>query len=219
MARSLTRLTYTLLGDGSSDRALMPVLEWLLGQLAGSLPIEGAWADTGLAPHKLENLREKMEFALDFFPSDILFVHRDAESQPPNFRHEEISGAGDPLVNLLLVRPTQLVAVVPVRMMESWLLIDENAIRFGAGNPNGLNRLTLPRLKTLEKLDSKKVLHELVIQASGLQGRHLKKLDVTHSVQRVSEAIKDFSPLFKLSSFQRLQSDLRAALHQLRYLD
>ena len=33
-------LRYTLLADGSSDRALLPILTWLLRQYCGAIPIQ-----------------------------------------------------------------------------------------------------------------------------------------------------------------------------------
>ena len=48
--------------------------------------------------------------------------------------------------------PVRHVLVIPVRMTEAWLLIDELALRRAAGNPNGRNPLDLPALKDLEAL-------------------------------------------------------------------
>lgn len=36
----MQELRYTLLADGSSDRALLPILTWLLRQSCGAIPIE-----------------------------------------------------------------------------------------------------------------------------------------------------------------------------------
>jgi hypothetical protein len=44
------------------------------------------------------------------------------------------------------VEDMPVVCVVPVRMMEAWLLIDEMAIRRVAGNPNGRIPIELPVL-------------------------------------------------------------------------
>ena len=37
----MQELRYTLLADGSSDRALLPILTWLLRQYCGVIPIGG----------------------------------------------------------------------------------------------------------------------------------------------------------------------------------
>ncbi len=218
MRKQRIHLRYTLLGDGTSDKALMPVLDWLLQHLAGSLPVEGMWADVARAPQKPANLRERVLFALDYFPADILFIHRDAEAQPPQLRHDEIRTVHDEIGHVLASQDTKAVAVVPVRMMEAWLLFDEQAIRFASGNPNGLVKLKLPKAKALESLpDPKKTLRGILEQASELQGRHRKKFDSSHGVQRVASSIGDFSPLLQLKAFQRLKSDLEAVLRQLGF--
>ncbi len=215
MPKQRIHLRYTLLGDGTSDRALMPVLDWLLSQLAGSLPVEGMWADISRAPQKPSNLRERVLFALDYFPADILFIHRDAEAQPPELRHGEVRAVSDELSHLLASQDVKTVAVVPIRMMEAWLLFDEPAIRLAAGNPHGLVKLKLPKVKALEGLsDPKMILRDVLVQATELQGRHRRKFDIPHSVQRVASSICDFSPLLHLKAFQRLKADLEAVLRQ-----
>lgn len=213
-------LRYTLLGDGNSDRALMPILEWLLHHLAGSLPVEGMWADISRAPQKPSTLRERILFALDFFPADIVFVHRDAEAQCPELRHDEVRAASVELAHVLTSQNAATVAVVPVRMMEAWLLFDEQAIRFAAGNPHGLVKLKLPRTRTLEKLPSpKSALRDILVQATELRGRHLRNFDVPHGIHRVASAVGDFTPLLQLKAFQRLKADLREVLRQQGFID
>lgn len=95
-------------------------------------------------------------------------------------------------------------------MTEAWLLSDEAAIRHAAGNRSGRQPLDLPELTQLERLpDPKAVLHELLRQASGLQGRRLKQFRVTQSAQRVASLIADFSHLRQLSAFRMLESAMQ----------
>jgi hypothetical protein len=72
-------------------------------------------------------------------PFDIAFVHRDAEAQPAEARRAEISLGAQ---NAGITQP--VVPVVPVRMTEAWLLLDEQMIRTVAGRPNGTGSLGLP---------------------------------------------------------------------------
>ncbi len=59
------------------------------------------------------------------------------------------------------------ILIVPVRMQEPWLLFDEQAIRWAAGNPGGKTALALPRLTQLESLpDPKETLYGLLVTAS-----------------------------------------------------
>ena len=93
-------------------------------------------------------------------------------------------------------------------MQEAWLLTDESALRKAAGNPEGRQRLEMPDLKTLEDLQNpKQVLHQLLREASGLQGRHLKRFrqEVRSRVHLVAREIDDFSPLRELTAFQYVE--------------
>ena len=68
-------LKCTLVSDGSSDRALIPILQWLLRE--HHVQVDGAieWFDPSLPKRKSETLAEKMNQALEFYPCDLLFVH------------------------------------------------------------------------------------------------------------------------------------------------
>ena len=41
----MDELRYTLVAEGGSDRALLPVLDWLLIENGVRCPIQAAWAD------------------------------------------------------------------------------------------------------------------------------------------------------------------------------
>jgi hypothetical protein len=66
-------------------------------------------------------LRERIKSALEPYPSDLLFIHRDAEGESEDKRLGEIENA----VSGILGR---MVPVIPVCMQEAWLLIDEALI-------------------------------------------------------------------------------------------
>lgn len=203
------RLRYLLVMDGSSDKALQYVLDWLLKDLLTNVELDPQhhYQQPRKKPSESQ-LSSKIKAALKLYaPVDILFVHRDAERERPEVRVQEIETA------LMKVeeRP-QHVCLVPVRMTEAWLLFDEGAIRQAAGNPNGRNTLELPSLAEVEKLrEPKERLHMLLRQASGLQGRRLKPkhFNVHQITQRVAELIQDYQPLRELSAFQRLETDVR----------
>jgi hypothetical protein len=103
------------------------------------------------------------------------------------------------------------VAIVPVRMLESWLLIDESAMRRAAGNPNGERPLALPPARGLEGIHNpKELLRDLILDASEMHGRRLNKVKASPAV--VSAYIEDFSPLRALRAFRAFETKLRAAL-------
>ncbi|HWQ13278.1 MAG TPA: hypothetical protein VNL77_10780 [Roseiflexaceae bacterium] len=199
-------LHYTLLADGSSDRALMPVLTWALRAQGVTRPIQPAWADLARLRQRPRTLPERIVESLRLYPCDLLFVHRDAEREPHHTRRAEILRALDGVRQRRIALPAA-VCVVPVRMQEAWLLFDEAAIRAAAGNPYGRKELHLPRLADLEGLpDPKATLQQLIRAASGLHGRRLQQLTI--STYRLAELIDDFAPLRALPAFQSLEAEL-----------
>ena len=193
-------MIYTLVADGTSDAVLMPILNWSLKQREVT-PVVAQWADFSRIPHR-PNTEERLRTVLELYPCDVLFVHRDAEAQRPDLRREEIANA----LSRTLARH---IPVVPVRMTEAWLLSDETAIRLAAGNPNGTENLNLPDLQRLEDLpDPKRVLHDALMQASGLNARRRSRLPIRQRVHLIPNYIDDYSRLNVLSAFQTLQQDI-----------
>lgn len=119
----IDRQRYTLLGDGSSDQALLPIVTWLLRQNQVALVIEPTWADLRRAPKRPRTLRDRLGLALYLYPCDLLFVHRDAENQNYRMRMDEVQAAVASIENQQDVPP--YICVVPVRMQEAWLLFNE----------------------------------------------------------------------------------------------
>jgi len=201
-----SELHYTLLTDGSSDAALMPILDWLLIENGVSQPIQSQWADLRRLRQPPKGLSERIRVALEFYPCDLLFIHRDAERATYTERAGEIRNA---LTKIVETHPPPNVYVIPVRMTESWLLFDESAIRFAAGNRSGQNVLHLPDINSLESLpDPKADLYSLIREASNLQGRRLKRLDPGERVRRITTYVNDFSPLRSLDAFRNLETDV-----------
>jgi hypothetical protein len=206
----MTFFRFTLLSDGSSDKTLIPHLTWLLKQNGVTLPIVSDWADLSRLRERPNGLTEKIERSLELYPCEVLFIHRDAEKEPPKNRKDEITKALAKL-NQNLAKP-YFVCVIPVRMSEAWLLFDENVIRRASGNPDGKAGINLPKLRNVEDLpDPKEVLFKAIRDASEKSGRKLKQLnaDMPALRYRVSELIEDFSPLRNLTAFQQLEEDIK----------
>lgn len=203
----MASLTYTLVGDGPSDKRLMAAIDWVLAQLT-DCPFTGQWADTRVLPPPGEGIAARIAAALEFFPCDLLFIHRDSEGQNAQLRREEISSATEDL-------SIPWVAVVPIRMQEAWLLIDEPAIRTAAGNPSGRVRLALPRIGELEDLGNpKELLYSLLRVASEHTGRKLRKFNVQMAAYRVAELIGDYSVLRRTSAFEQFEAELQTVLER-----
>ncbi|WP_088253697.1 hypothetical protein [Fimbriiglobus ruber] len=203
----MNALCYTLQSDGPTDRMLLPILNWLLSVHLPDHAVTPQFADLRSA-QPTKGLVNRIRMALFLYPCDVLFVHRDAENDDPGVRVIEIEKSIKAL-NTKMVIP-RCVPVVPVRMSEAWLLINERAIRRASGNPNGKSHLALPNIKTLEKQpDPKTLLRELLRNACGLQGRRLKNFNAEARVPQVAGWIDDdFTPLRALSAFQKLESDI-----------
>ena len=210
----MNRISYTLVSEGSSDRALIPHLTWLLEQNGIEIPIDYKWADFSFVKNKPKGLIEKIKVGFDLYPSDILFVHRDSDRESIKNRKSEIENA---VVEVFKDKHPIYICVIPVRMQEAWLLFDVNAIRRASANPRGRVKLDLPKLKNVEKIaDPKSLLNELIQKASELHGRHLRRLNLSHSVSQVSQNITDFSPLRELNAFQILESDIQQVVNLIK---
>lgn len=200
-------LCYTLLSDGSSDRMLIPILNWLLYQHCPDFAVQPAWADLSRLPRPPKTLPVRIYKALDLNTCDILFIHRDAEKEPYETRLAEITKA------LEYLETPPVICVIPVRMLEAWFLFDESAIRRAAGNPNGRNYLNLPDIRSVENIpDPKELLFSIIRESSGRHGVRLKKLNPHKCAFIVSQSIDDFSPLRSINAFQALENELIKAL-------
>lgn len=206
----MKELRYTLLSDGSSDKALLPLLTWLLRSHLVECAIQSTWADLRRLPKPPKTLLPRIIHSLELYPCDLLFVHRDAEKEPHEKRVVEIQEA---ISQVKSVQVPPFVCVIPVRMQEAWLLFDEAALRRAAGNPNGHQVLDLPDVAKLEELPNpKNILHELLRQASGLSPRRVKRFSVNECVHRVAELIDDFTPLRSLPAFMMLEAELKKVI-------
>lgn len=196
-------LRIALLADGSSDRALLPILQWVLLDAAPTLEL----ATPGFCARGSHDLAAAMRATVQEHRPHLLFVHRDAEGQDPGQRRAEI-----PSIDLPLVK------VVPVRMTESWLAFDERAVRIAADNPAGNAELSLPPLQRTEACpDPKMLLHQALLTAAEVRGRRRKRFqaDLAQRVHRLADLIQDFAPLRRLTAFRQLETDCVAALRSL----
>lgn len=193
-------LTATLVTDGSSDRVLMPIIDFLMNAHC-PLPFRTNFAQ---GAHK-GTLTQRVTEAVSRYPCDLLFVHRDAETAAIAERENEINQA-----TAALPETSHAVHVIPVRMTESWLLLDAQAIRAAAGNPTSKQALGLPVAARIEALaDPKATLFASLIKAKDLGVRRRAGIRPEALRHRVSELINDHSVLRQLTSFQHLESQVK----------
>lgn len=204
----MKRITATLITDGSSDKLLAPLIGLIFNEHA-TLPYQINCAEN--LPPLASGLRSRIESALDLFPCNFLFVHRDAENIEASKRQLEIESSWPDSS-----QTTMLVTVVPVRMTEAWLITNEKPIRSAVGNPNGTEPLGLPTVKNIESsLDPKEVLFSALKAASGRNSSRKRKLNPHQFRYRVSELTEDLEPLRKLKSFRHLEAQVKQLLTQL----
>ncbi|MHC4144063.1 MAG: hypothetical protein ACYSUD_04700 [Planctomycetota bacterium] len=105
-------------------------------------------------------------------------------------------------------------------MTEAWLLLDIGAIRQAAGNPNGTVPLNLPSPSNIEGLPNpKRVLHNILREATELGTRRRKRFDTNMAVQLIPKYIENFSPLRRLSAFVALEEAVRETIESQRWSD
>lgn len=194
------------LADGSSDVPLGEHLETLCAKRG--IEIRITTPDLRRLP-KPPGLRvaDRLKTVLELgMAPDIVFVHRDAEKQDPSLRYKEVHNA------VSRTRPgLPAVAVVPVRMTEAWLLLDENQIRHVAGRPSSTVDLGLPPVSKVEaKSDPKKLLRNALDIASGLEGRRLIRFQRQFSNNRrtLLQRLDINGPVRNLPSWRALESTL-----------
>lgn len=144
---------------------------------------------------------------------DLVICHRDTDGTSVAERKAEM---------LIALKKAEieaaLVSVIPVRMTEAWLLLDENAIRTVAGNPKGRSDLELPKLHQVERLaDPKTVLRNALLVASEATGRRRERVDKRFDSNRrqLLERIDMAGPIQNLSSWKALMGEVDEAVRQL----
>lgn len=194
-----------LIGEGKTDRALVAPIQWILRE-ATPAETEVRWVDAYRLPNA-KTLAQRIETLRRLETFDLLFVHRDSDNQPFQWRVDEIAAAAGGVRH---------VAVVPVRTTEAWLLPHESAIREACGRPSGAESLNLPSLSRIEDLSNpKQVLRDAIQAALHTRAGRRNRQDPTDAYYRISDLVEDWAPLRRLSAFRRLEQDTRGALEAL----
>ena len=203
-------LRFLLLCEGSSDTALVPHLRQLLSYCGAAEVVGAAFSLANVSDPKgvggsvLERkIRAVLAVDSEF---DVLFVHRDADTAGHEERCNEIVAASrNAGVNVASV------AVVPVRMTEAWILLDEEAIRRVAGNPRGRQPLNLPKPARVEDdPNPKKTLENALVTAGGHQGHRRRKFRKKFAAHRriLLEQLPVGGALSEVSAWVRLKQEV-----------
>lgn len=207
----MTALRSLFLADGPSDLPLAGLLEVLCAQHRREVQITAIDPRNLHAPSRTVEDRLRFLFQQDVHP-DLVFVHRDAESQHPEERVAEVLrgavAAG--------VEPNRVVPVVPVRMTEAWLLLDEVEIRRVAGRPSSTNSLGLPAVSRIESVpDPKALLSEILLEAGRPAGRRRRdqfKRDFGRHRALLLQRLDLEGPIDRLPAWQKLKHDIAISM-------
>jgi hypothetical protein len=198
--------------EGTSDEGIALHIDRLAGERG--LEVLTTTPDLGRLGHRVgKSIDDKLRAIAKLDGEyDLVVVHRDADNAGPEARYREIERG---------VRAASLAAphaaVVPVRMTEAWLVLDEGPIRRVAGNPHGRAPLGLPAHNEAErKADPKTILRDALATASGATGRRLSIFNsrFPHHRRQLLEDLDPAGPVARLQSWRRFVESVAAGLEQ-----
>jgi hypothetical protein len=168
------------------------------------------WSGPGrppLADFVLESAQRCRETA------HILFIHTDGGGDPDRARRERFSPAMERVAAADGL--PRLVAVIPVRETEAWLLADGDAIRAAFGTTLDDIRLGLPdRPSDVERVpDPKALLDRVILAARGGRSRGTRP-GASPYFDVLGERVR-LAALRQLPAYRRIESDLRTTLMDL----
>ncbi|MFC5954357.1 hypothetical protein ACFP51_07620 [Streptomyces pratens] len=198
------------LSEGTSDQGLVSHVEGIAADLRVPVTVSAPdlrWLRSPVGHSVADKLRTVRDLGGAY---DLAVVQRDADRGSPDVRKAEVADAiGETWPELAHV------PVVPVRMLEAWLLLDEQAIREVAGNPRGRIPLELPKATAVERVaDPKQQLKDTLAKASGCKGRRLAELQqrFPRNRHRLLDLLDRHGPGGEVPSWRAFVADLAAAL-------
>lgn len=198
-------LKLALVCDGTSDLCLTNLITWLMDEHFPELSFRVVPAQEVIPARDV--LSRRLVRTVQLYEPTIIFCHRDAEGEALARRVQEVDEAAT-----LIGVPT--IPLIPIRMLEAWLLFDERAIRSAADNRNGTARLNLPGLGQVEgRADPKEILYTALKDACGLSARRRRGFSEHRARSMVMSHIDDFSPLRGLTAFQRFEERFLAVVN------
>ena len=206
MEQILSIISISIVCDGTSDLCIQDLVQWITDTSFPDQAFRISAAREVIPAHG--TLERRLKKAYIAYEPHIIVCHRDSEGFSLNERTAEISKA-QTQANI----PIPVVPAIPVRMIESWLLTDANAIRCAADNRNGTIELNLPRHKNIEQLNNPKEVLFLALKiASNLPPQRLKNFNEHRARSRIASFIENFESLKLLPSFRQFELRLIEAV-------
>jgi hypothetical protein len=194
--------------EGNSDAPLAAIVESLF--LESSMTLHLTAPDYSLLESRVgKDLPSRVSagIALMGREPDVVVLHRDTDNTDHPKRRQEMEEAV-----AASSHRAHLVPVIPVRMTEAWLLLDEHAIRSVAGNPNGREPLDLPTVREAERIaNPKETLQHAILTAAAVRGRRRKQLAARFpaSRRRLLDGLSLTGAHSQLEGWKQLAADVR----------
>lgn len=198
-----------LIHEGPTDALLAPHLERLCVE-AGAGQASCRVPDFGMLRQPPgRTVQAQCVAAMHMFPNtNLLFVHRDADTAGPQARRDEIA-----LAIRGIDSPPPYVPVVPVQSTEAWLLVDETAIRLAVGATTSRPPVSLPRLAMIEATARpKEVLEASIANLQTTRSRRHRQ-DFMTVRRRLLERLDVDGPVRQLPAFAQLVADIGNRVH------
>jgi len=207
------KINFVLTGEGSSDLRLVEHIENILIE-EGFTEASGEAPDLSMFGAPVgRTIREKLTVLLRHYPNiDLIFVHRDADNKGIPAREQEIWAATDGIVE-----DNRIVPIIPVTMLETWLLADSAAIKQVAGNTGYGVIKCIPAIRHLENIaDAKQALVEALCEASQTQGTRLRRFKKRFPEMRarLTFDLDPNGPVRQLNSYQHFRGKINTYCEQ-----
>lgn len=144
----------------------------------------------------------------------ILLIHADADGDADAAVEQRVIPGRELVVEALGEAGRAIVAVVPVRMTETWALVDGHALRSALSSRRSDQELGLPPLNQLEGMTDPKTTLDSVVGAAHSGGRRRRRRSGAAYLDELAETIC-LGRLRALPAFGRFEADLVAALQHL----
>jgi hypothetical protein len=197
--------------EGTSDQPLADIVEYLFAERGRTLRLSRP--NFAVLKGVDRDVRSKLVAGsrlMDDGPFDIAVVHRDADNAGWQNRRNEIEQA----ITLAEIE-CGCIPVIPIRMTEAWLLLDEQEIRDVAGNPNGRNDIALPEIHEVEGVaNPKALLQYCLLEAASVRGRRRQTATTRFPQHRrqLLQRLDMHGPVTRLSSWKMLIEDVEGCI-------
>lgn len=224
----MSALVTALYAEGPTDKRFLPTV--IQRTAADLLAHRGRQVTDVLLPTTLEPMPRESRAADNVLivarqahGYHILFIHADADAPTPERAHAERIAPG--IARIAAARDSgesvchDIIPVIPVQMVEAWLLADADALRAVLGTAANSDALPIPTSATqIEGMaNPKERLSEIVRLAYAHRTRRRRRFDVGELFQPLGEQIR-LEQLGRLPAYQTFVADLTYALIQLNFL-